>query len=326
MKKSMIALAVLASMAAHADNTTLYGRITMAYTYDDGGKGQSTSSFGDNGSRFGIKGSDDLGNGMSAFYKYENRFGKGHATTKRAYVGLKGGFGALSFGAQTLPTDAIEAYDDPFNALTPKAGAGFQGKTDSTQSVVYWTPDMSGFKLGVGLEANGKHEVYKSTSVKDAAMHGNTLDAAHVDYINIAATYQANGIMAGLGYETSNGLTENHGKDDADVDIITAALGYGNDVFEIGVEAEFRDEGKDDVTNARIAGLYKVTPMDSVYLGFANEFKDLDDADDGWSAAVGYQHKLSKRTRMWAEYSFRDSGAKENGENNLLNIGLRTDF
>ncbi len=321
MKKSIIALAAVAAMAAQADNTTLYGRVSMAYTYNDNGDMASTSGFGDNGSRFGIKGSTDLGNGMSSFYKYENRVGGGTATTKLLYVGLQGGFGSVSFGKQWLPTDGIDVYDDPFNALTPEGGAGFKGKTLSNNAMIYKTPNMNGFQAAAAVIANGAHAVDAS----GGATHGNTVDGAHVDYINTAVTYDANGFKAGLGYETSNGLTKNNGKDDADVDVITLGVGYGNEMFEVGMLAERYEMNDDDVYNARLSGLYNITPSDAVYLGFANEFKDIDGADDGWAAAIGYQHKFSDRTRVWTEYSFQDDGDLI-GDQNTLSIGLRTDF
>lgn len=297
MKKSIIALATVAAMAAQADNTTLYGRVAMAYTYDDGGKANSTSVFGNSGSRFGIKGEADMGGGLTSFYKYENRIGANLATNK-LYVGVKGGFGELSFGKQNLPVDSLGNYSDPFNALTPGSRDGY-AKTGSDSSAVYWSPDMSGFKFGVGVEADGSGGTHN-----------------HIDDINVAAKYEANGFFAGLGYSTTNGLAEER-------DTITLGLGYGNDQFEIGLLADQYEKMNDDYTWARLSGTYKITPADSVYLGASSTFTDAKGVKDDWAAAIGYQHKFGERTRVWAEYSFQDSSVSDV---NKLSLGLRTDF
>ncbi len=301
MKKSIIALAVLATMAAQADNTTLYGSVRMGYnfTYTDEGNDNevTTSSFNNEGSRFGIKGEESLGNGMAAFYKYENRV-NGNLDTNKLYVGLKGGFGSLSFGKQAMPVDSLGNYSDPFNVLS--VGGRLDGAvTGSDQSVVYWTPDMSGFSAGVGIEADGKGNKHN-----------------HIDKVSAAAKYEANGFFAGLGYSELN--------DDVEDDTVSFGLGYGNEAFSIGVLGDYYDDrGEDGSVWARVGGNYNVTPADSVYAGYST-IVDLDDTDsvtEDWQAAVGYQHNFSKRTRMWTEYNFQDKG-----DTNQLSVGLRTDF
>ncbi len=307
MKKSIIALAVLATMAAQADNTTLYGSVRMGYTFqydkiDDDNK-TSSSKFGDEGSRFGIKGEESLGNGMAAFYNYENRVGKGVATTDKLYAGVKGGFGSLSFGKQNMPVDDLGNYSDPFNVLGLDRPEGAPVVTSSDSSVVYWTPSMDGFSAGVGLEANGKGGEHN-----------------HVDKVSAAAKYEANGFFAGVGYSEIN--------NDAETDTYSFGLGYGDDVFEIGLLGDYyKDAGEDGYVWTRLGGKYNVTPADSLYAGYAT-LVDLDDTDtitEDWQAAIGYQHNFSKRTRMWTEYNFQDKG-EDNGDTNQLSIGLRTDF
>ena len=109
MKKSLIALAVLAaSGAAMAQSSvTLYGRVDASIgSTKDTVSGVSTtklfngSDVGLTGSRWGMKGSEDLGGGLMANFVLENRFNVDDGTTAGqflgdAYVGLSGGFGAV---------------------------------------------------------------------------------------------------------------------------------------------------------------------------------------------------------------------------------------
>ena len=83
MKKSMIALAVLgsvASVAQAASSVTLYGRLDVGYQKTKGvsisqGTPLNKDGFSTEGeTRLGIKGSEDLGNGLSATFQLEGRF------------------------------------------------------------------------------------------------------------------------------------------------------------------------------------------------------------------------------------------------------------
>ncbi len=124
MKKSLIALAVLAASGATMaqSSVTLYGLV-------DAGIGQTTTEATGaaklrqnvvnsnilNNSRFGFKGSEDLGGGLKANFTLEQGInidtGTAASTTatafsRKAVVGLSGGFGALDLGRQ------YSAYDD----------------------------------------------------------------------------------------------------------------------------------------------------------------------------------------------------------------------
>ena len=132
MKKSLIALAALAAVGAASaqSSVTLYGIADIsagvveregAYKLPgrDAGKA-NTRETGFNKanlqqSRVGIKGSEDLGNGLKAVFNYEHGFdsangmfgdkSKDYANTaaRRAVVGLQGGFGSVLLGRDKLP-------------------------------------------------------------------------------------------------------------------------------------------------------------------------------------------------------------------------------
>ena len=89
MNKTLIAAAVsaalMAPVAAQAD-VTLYGRIHQGIKIVNPEMGDSTSDFIGVGSRFGIKASSDLGNGLtaSAQYEFRNHFGQKQPWIKRS--------------------------------------------------------------------------------------------------------------------------------------------------------------------------------------------------------------------------------------------------
>ena len=103
MKKIRIALAVsvaLAATAAHAQTSvTLYGLIDAGITYTNnvGGSSRVALASGNiSGSRFGLRGTEDLGGGLKALFVLENGFNVNNGTLgqggrmfgRQAYVGL----------------------------------------------------------------------------------------------------------------------------------------------------------------------------------------------------------------------------------------------
>ena len=92
-------------IGAHAE-ATVYGRVVNAIDFNDTGKAgeDSTTDVSTVGSRFGLKGSSDIGNGLTA----RGHFEFGLATDKKANglsnriasVGVAGGFGSIDIGNQ----------------------------------------------------------------------------------------------------------------------------------------------------------------------------------------------------------------------------------
>ena len=154
MKKSLIALAVLAaSGAAMAQSSvTLFGIVDATYAYGSGSvanKSQLTNS-GYNSSRLGFRGVEDLGGGMSASFWLEagvnNDNGSGGTTStnnqgasgvtggggltfnRRSTVSLNGGFGEVRLGRDYTPTFWNHTIYDPFGTN----GVGSSVNTFST--------------------------------------------------------------------------------------------------------------------------------------------------------------------------------------------------
>lgn len=130
MKKSLIALAALAAVGAASaqSSVTLYGVIDTNYGWArttvknlNGVSGtEKTTTTGLNaaggnmsGSRWGLRGQEDLGNGLAAVFNVEAGFSSNSGAfdaggfNRRAVVGLKGGFGQVLLGRDYTPLDDL---------------------------------------------------------------------------------------------------------------------------------------------------------------------------------------------------------------------------
>ncbi|MGN6667502.1 MAG: porin [Trinickia sp.] len=118
MKKSLLALAVMGAFTAPAfaqSSVTLYGVIDAGLTYVNNAGGRHNFAMQSGivqGSRWGLKGSEDLGGGTKAIFQLENGYnvfsgglGQGQREFGRqAYVGLSNDrFGTLTLGRQYDP-------------------------------------------------------------------------------------------------------------------------------------------------------------------------------------------------------------------------------
>jgi predicted porin len=199
MKKSLIALAVLAaSGAAMAQSSvTVYG---IADIWFGSAKSQVNTgaglvgerqtvleSGGVSGSRFGFKGTEDLGGGLKAIFLLEQGFNLDTGTAKdntkafsrQAYVGLAGGFGEVKLG------NVFTAYDDISGATTSAFDSALSATnnvfisnlytSNPTNNIYYATPSFGGFS---GAVSYGLGE--DKTSTTSAS---NTV-SAHVKYEN----------------------------------------------------------------------------------------------------------------------------------------------
>ncbi|THC42947.1 porin [Massilia sp. Mn16-1_5] len=155
---SLVLLALGSGAACAQSAVNFYGVMDLGLSVDGGGLGGSatrvTSGMATQ-SRWGFRGSEELGNGMSAFFVLEGGIhaDKGDSTQnntlfgRAALVGLRGRYGALSIGLQDTPLfTTLNVVVDPLrngiirsnNLMAP---TGFR----AGNSVLYRSPDFSGF-------------------------------------------------------------------------------------------------------------------------------------------------------------------------------------
>lgn len=170
MNKKLVALAVSAIAAGAASaqtaNVTLYGVVDTYLANirsNNGGKSVTVLDAGGlSGSRWGLRGSESLGGGLNAVFTLENGFDStnaglgqsGRLFGRQAYVGLTGGFGALTVGRQYAPifytgADAdVDGYSN-FSVVTNHFLLRAAGALRNDNAVNYKTPNMGGITANV---------------------------------------------------------------------------------------------------------------------------------------------------------------------------------
>ena len=186
MKKSLIALAALAATGAFAQSSvTLYGVVDLGVSHGAGkGTGSTSITQMTSGniasSRLGVKGTEDLGGGLSAKFVFEgdvkpnsgigatsgaasvnsstNNLSStsttgGFSFNRQAVVGVAGGFGEVRLGRDYTPTFYVDATYDPFgvngvgtNAIFGNALGSSVNHLRASNSVSYFLPgNLGGF-------------------------------------------------------------------------------------------------------------------------------------------------------------------------------------
>lgn len=254
MKKSLVALAALSVIgAASAQSTvTLYGlvdayvgseRLGVGSVRDGAGNvitpgvnGQTqtvVNSFGLNGSRWGLKVSEDLGGGLSAIAQLESGFtvddGKGSTDglfNRQAFVGLKSGFGTVALGRQYGP------YDDMKGVLSLQGNSNFDATAGGMTGAVYAT--KTGAWVGYNPRINNsiKFQSNNYSGLSFSAIYGMGEDKNKAGPgVSASATY-------GLGAMYANGP-------------VTVGLVHQNEGF-----ARTATNGRNELENTLLAGAY----------------------------------------------------------------------
>lgn len=172
MNKKLLALAVAGAcvaptaMAQTANPVTLYGRVYVMFENVKADGVSSRNRITDGSSLLGVRGTEDLGGGLKAFFQLETAFETGNSAgntfaTRNSGVGLQGGFGTLMAGRWDSPYKSATIGIDPFGDLTIAgitSALNDRGNFDRRlQNVVqYWSPTMGGFavRLAHGVNEN----------------------------------------------------------------------------------------------------------------------------------------------------------------------------
>lgn len=307
MKKTLIALAVLAvSGAAMAQSSvTLYGIADVAVVKD---KGESAymKSGGLSTSRWGVKGSEDLGGGLKANFNFEQGVnlttGAASGFTRQANVGVSGGFGTVKLGKTWTAYDDVAGATDPvFDGLLSPMGIApsYQTYTSNPNSGVYYSsPSFGGFSGAF------------ATSFKDGAA-----DDLRVTSFNVA--YSGGPVFVALGHQqeaTASSDTVKFTRVNASYDLGAAKIlaGFGNvkdvaDDFTVGVDVP-------------LGGALVLST------GFTQVRPEV--GDNGNSFAVGVNYALSKRTNVYTGFRKDNDAAVSSlgGVESRFAVGVRHTF
>lgn len=193
--------------------------------------GDNGSGEGNSTSRFGIKGSTDVGSGIKANFKLETagitsdgHVGTPDATTgvnstpffnRQAWLGFSGGFGEVRLGRQdSVPFQTMIDFD--FNGASNGisalgyANAAIWGRGRQSRSLQYISPTLSGAKVQLGYtpegnvagnKANGSAAVtYTIGPVAVAASFESKRTETSERFASVASTYDFGVGKVMLGY------------------------------------------------------------------------------------------------------------------------------
>jgi predicted porin len=325
MNKKIIAAAVAAALAtpmvASAD-ATLYGQVRVATQYHSRSDGANDAwGLEDQISRLGVKGDEDLGNGLKAIYKMEfgvdvgNGWGdkdpnQGNFIKQRnSYVGLTGGFGTVLAGRHDTPMKISTSRLDFFRDTNVDNDANF-GANDYSKSVglfdslrvdgaiAYISPSLAGFTLaGAAIQ----------TGTSGGFDQADDFEAAY----SLAGMYSNGPWYASLAYESMSPDSLIGLQNAPDYDKWRVGLGMLN--FN-NFSASFIYEDRTDtyfVNNADSKSWQLSAAYDFGNTRVKAMYGELDGKDaaanqdfDTW--AIGLQHNLSKRTDVQVLYRQKD--------------------
>lgn len=258
MKKTLAALAVLGAFAgsAAAADVTLYGVLdeALSYTYTDVKNFDGSKAVdGDNsfemasginaGSRFGLKGVEDLGNGYKVGFKLENGFNGddgslpkgGRLFHREAALTVYGPFGELAFGrmggiGSAAGTYDLVAYADAFDG-GDNAVWGFASSSRYDNMVTYASPRIA------GLQAVAQYS-FKTDNVKGDGTEG---ESTAERYASFGVTGEYGPAQFVVGYELTKYSTLDRkittDKDDGQLVFVGGNYDFG--VAKLFAEAQY---------------------------------------------------------------------------------------
>ncbi|NIF84446.1 porin [Comamonas sp. Tr-654] len=305
-KMTRIALAALAVMGATTamaqSSVTLYGRINTTVERQKSGD-QSVSGLYNNASRWGIRGTEDLGGGLKAGFALESGFnsdtGTGsawtHPTTgmsfaRQSEVNLSGGFGMIRLG--NFVPESYYATADYISMHNHDTGSSSDalyydpvwfGGLSTKNKVGYRTPSMGGLTVDASVSLHEKDP---------------TVGPRKNGY-DLAANYATGPLHLGAGFSKVG-------------DNWQAAL-RGLYTFGQVTLGAYYQRNKDDnqITgtgagsrnNFRLSAMYTMGASEfHANVGHANKWSHIaDSAATQWT--LGYNYNLSKRTKVYGYYT-----------------------
>ena len=330
MNKKVLTTAVGAILAgamgfAQAGDVTVYGNVNVSLDSIDRDTGRipvggdaDDINMESNTSSIGVKGSEDLGNGLKAIFQAEFQFDadeQSGISDRDQFVGLAGGFGKVRFGTISTSYKSHGAMIDPIyrtslqgrsnglQSASMHSGADGESRGRLNNHVRYDSPDMNGLGLTVD---------YAFDEVETGEDN---------DSYGIGGHYKNGGILAFADY-----FTTDQGGDLDDAWKIGGSYGI-NEMF--SVYAQYEEGGllgtaATEDANQWLLAASATMGNTMLYLGFgqAEELSGATYEHDAVTLAV--DHHLSKRTDIYAGWAQTDvDGA---GEEDLISVGLRHKF
>ncbi|MEZ5542012.1 MAG: porin [Pseudomonadota bacterium] len=340
---TMIGAALAGGMTAAAADVAIFGHIDEALLYSDVSPNTATPGFDGKDTNLvcttcsiGFKGSEDLGNGLSAIFSLDFQYdinnrnqassGTNSVLDRDQWVGLAGGFGKVRVGTISTGYKSHGAMLDPGYRTVAQmrdhgiqsslhSGAGEEGQGRATNTFRWDSPDYSGFKAVVTytVDSNeGDGEDNNPWGVGGSYENGGILVFA--DYLTngrggdddawkVGGKYSMNNFAVFAQYESDGGLISQ-----SENGFVSNNTINGADVWMVGGSATF---GSNTVYAAYGQGDDDNNPS-------------FDSGYDAWEL-VGV-HSMSKNTLAYAGYVNKNEDDPTGVERQHFTVGMKHKF
>ena len=303
-KMTRIALAALAVMGATTamaqSSVTLYGRINTTVENQKISGQSSVTGMHDNNSRWGMRGTEDLGGGLKAGFALESGFNSdtGVAATKffgrQSEVNLSGNFGMLRLG---------NFYPESYYATSDYVGM-HNHETGSSSDAFYRDPNWMGAYSGGGGLSTGNKIAYRTPVMGgfwaegSVSMHEKAAGTNNKNGYDLAANYNTGPLALGGAYSRWDGNWQGALRGAYTFGAVTLAGYYQrNDETVAGSRNNFR-----------LSGMYAMGASEfHLNVGRANKWSNIADSA-ATQYTLGYNYNLSKRTKVYGYYTRVNNG------------------
>jgi len=343
-KMAMLSALAISSPFAHAQSSvTLYGLTDVSLVWQNHAnpQGQSVLQMSNgaiNHSRWGLTGTEDLGGGLSAFFKLESGFNTQDGTMsssgvlfdRYAMVGLQSNYGTLSAGRMnTIFYNTMQAYDPltvgDYNNTSWWYGTDQVRRSSSLNYSKTFGPVQVALGYGVGGVPGsvatgsqiGAALTFTQNSFAASAVYQQTKNASGSGLqrlFGVGASYTIGQATLFAGYQNNH---DDAGIGDAQLNVISVPMGTAN--------VARKDQGA-------FAGVsWQMTP--AILLREAYYYDDIRDSMktpgyDGvrWTLVSEAEYLFSKRTSVYAQVDYNHTSGAANlqlpGANNQTEVGV----
>jgi len=280
--------------------------------------------------RLGVKGSEDLGGGLKAIYRFEFQVSTVQADVddgdRNSFVGLKGGFGTIKIGSLKTPYKYMGGVKyDPFVTTNIEArryggmtrgafgqnsffdrAVGYENKFGAGKLWLVYVPDEDtgqdgDYSAGFMFKGGKTWEAFVATAVDNDTDNNPSNGTLSYTALKVGGAWKTGPHKLKFQYETTTDEQGAAGDDEGTLIFLGYEMKMGKNVFVAQVadgSVDFAGPGAD---------------QESTYY------------------AIGVVHKFSKKTRAFLGYSntsIDNAGGASgvNGDRSAFTVGLRVDF
>ena len=289
---AMLATAPFAAANGPIDGK-LYGKVNVSVVNSDSGS-EDTWKLNSNASRIGLKGSTQVSEGLTVFYKTEFQVdvdGDGDVFKQRnIFAGVKGSFGSVLAGKNDTPTKLAQKKIDLFNDLEGDIKKTFAGENRMSNIIAYTTPKYGNFSATYAVMPsegdNGSLSDATSYSVsysKDdlyVAVASDS-DAMGADLLRVVSQYNVDSWQLGLMYQ-ENDTTDESGY------FASAAYKIDNITYKAQYGSNENDTDGSDKTTLSLGADFKLAKNTKSFVFFT----DNEDSSSTKTFGLGLEHKF----------------------------------